>query len=81
MKMKPVSLDINVECAGARKSYGALIDEEHILDVTRNGEYLEANRGAITQNFMALALYDCSKLIFDDIKGKITDGETPITHN
>jgi hypothetical protein len=81
MEMKPIALDVNVVCAGAHKSYGSLITQEHILDVTNGKEYLENNRALIVQDFLALALYDCSKLIFDDIKRRLFDGATPNSPN
>jgi len=79
--MKMVTLDINVEISNAKKNYGCMVDETHILDVTQNAEYLEAHRNEIMQQFAALALYDCSQLIFADIQRRLADGQAPITTN
>ena len=81
MEMKPIALDINASCAGANKSYGALITQDHIQDVTQAGDYLEAYRSEIVQNFLALALYDCTKLVFDDINRRLIDGAAPHSPN
>lgn len=81
MKMKPIALDINVVCAGAHKNYGALVTQDHIQDVVNNGEYLESHRIEITQDFMALALYDTAKLVFNDIQRRLVDGAAPNSPN
>jgi hypothetical protein len=81
MDMKPIALDINVSCASANKNYGAFVTQENILDVIENGDYIEKNRTSIVTNFLALALYDVQKMIFDDINRRLFDGSTPNSPN
>ena len=78
--MKAIAMNINVECAAARKNYDTLIDQDHIQDVIEHSEYIEKNREAIIQNFMALALLDCTNLIATELGG-LLNGSAEITHN
>jgi hypothetical protein len=79
--MKPIALDVSASCAGASKNYGSFVEQAHIQDVMDHAEYFEANRGPIVQNFLALALYDCTKIVFEEIQKRYIDGATPHTPN
>lgn len=79
--MKPRTLDINATFDIAQKNYGVLIQAENIQDVIDNSNFLEAMREQIVQNFIALVLLDCSKLIANDVERIINNGNAQITEN
>lgn len=81
MEIKPVTLTVTANCSGANVSYNCIATQENIADVVFNSDYLVSNREEIVQQFFALALYDCSKLIFDNTIQRLQDGESPTSPN
>ena len=71
--MKPITMEVKVQLAEANMNYSVIVQEENIQDVISNSNYLEENRKLIVDDFLALALYDCSKLIFQDIIQKVSN--------
>lgn len=74
--IKPLSLNVTAQCSGVQVSYNCIAAQENIADVVFNSMYLEQNREEILQQFLALALYDCSVIIMNDIKRRLHDGNT-----